>query len=216
MLCRNYYFFQLLLSQNKIWDFALPSAVQNPKSYPLLFSGKGVNIRKCVFQTSFQTVVKWSCLALVWVGLIGAIALWNPSPALADDYNKASLINADFSGRALTDSSFTKANLRGSNFSDSNLQGVSFFGANLERASFERANLSYATLDSARFVDTNFTHAVLEGAFAFNANFEGAVIDGADFTDVLLRQDVQEKLCEVAQGTNPTTGRNTRDTLECY
>ncbi|MFN6098598.1 MAG: pentapeptide repeat-containing protein, partial [Dolichospermum sp.] len=42
-----------------------------------------------------------------------------------------------------------------------------------------------------------------------------AIIDGADFTDVLLRRDEQNKLCKVAKGTNPTTGRQTRDTLYC-
>jgi uncharacterized protein YjbI with pentapeptide repeats len=172
--------------------------------------------QQSIGQRIFRQVIAWVNFAVVCIVLAGAIALLHSAPALADDYNKGFLVNADFSERVLTDSSFTKANLRSSNFSGSDLRGVSFFGANLEKANFERANLSYATLDSARFVGTNFTNAVLEGAFAFNANFEGAVIDGADFTDVLLRQDVQDKLCEIAKGTNPTTGRNTRDTLDCY
>jgi uncharacterized protein YjbI with pentapeptide repeats len=59
------------------------------------------------------------------------------------------------------------------------------------------------------------TNANLEGAFASNAKFEGAIIDGADFTDVLVRPDVQKMLCKVAKGTNPVTGRETRETLYC-
>ncbi|QLE55399.1 pentapeptide repeat-containing protein [Nostoc sp. TCL26-01] len=152
---------------------------------------------------------------LLWVVLgITTIAGFTP-PALALEYNKEILVEADFSGRDLTDSSFTKANLRQSNFSKSNLQGVSFFAANLESANLEGANLTNSTLDSARLIKSNLTNAILEGAFAANAKFDGAIIDGADFTDVLLRPDEQKKLCKVAQGTNPTTGRDTRDTLFC-
>ncbi|MEO1209334.1 MAG: pentapeptide repeat-containing protein [Cyanobacteria bacterium J06638_20] len=136
--------------------------------------------------------------------------------AQALSYNKEDLIDADFSGKDLTDSSFTKALLRRTNFSGANLSGVSFFGANLEDANLEGANLSYATLDSARLVDANLTNAVLEGAFAFNAKFNRATITGADFTDVLMRTDQQEILCAIADGINPTTGRATRDSLDCY
>ncbi|MBD2465019.1 pentapeptide repeat-containing protein [Oscillatoria sp. FACHB-1407] len=160
-------------------------------------------------------LIRQICLFAICLSIGGFFVLGVPANAEATDYNKQFLVGADFSGRSLTDDSFTKANLRYSNFSHSDLRGVSFFGANLEGANLEGATLSYATLDSARFVETNLTNAVLEGAFAFNANFDGATIDGADFTDVLLRQDVQERLCEIAQGTNPTTGRNTRETLEC-
>ncbi len=158
-----------------------------------------------------------ACLLSMFLFGMSFISSWNAGAhsVLAEDYNKEFLIGADFSGRVLTDSSFTKANLRESNFSNANLQGVSFFGANLEGANLEGANLSNATLDTARLTHANLKNAVLEGAFAFNAKFEGATIEGADFTDVEVRQDAQLLLCKSAAGTNPMTGRKTRDTLNC-
>lgn len=151
------------------------------------------------------------------LSLIFLIGVWSitPSPALATNYNQENLINADFSGRSLTDSSFTKANLRNSNLSNTDLRGVSFFAANLEQANLQGADLRSATLDIARLTEANLTNAILEGAFAYNVKFNGATIEGADFTDVDLRADTQELLCKVAKGTNPVTGRNTRETLNC-
>lgn len=152
----------------------------------------------------------------VWL-VVMAIATFSClcPPAFALDYNRESLIKADFSGQVLTDAEFTKANMRGSNLSHADLQGVQMFGTNLEGANLEGANLSYATLDSARMVDANLKDAVLEGAFAASTKFNRANIEGADFTDVLMRKDMHDILCEVATGTNPTTGRETRETLEC-
>jgi uncharacterized protein YjbI with pentapeptide repeats len=153
-----------------------------------------------------------SCVCVVTA--IALTFLFTPA-ATALDYNRESLIKADFSGQNLTDSEFTKANMRGSNLSHADLRGVQMFGTNLEGANLEGANLSFATLDSARMVDANLKDAVLEGAFAASTKFNRANIEGADFTEVLMREDMHDILCAVATGTNPTTGRNTRDTLEC-
>lgn len=164
------------------------------------------------FRSQFNVILVPLCLGLLLS--IGGLCLL-PLPAIAYDYNKVNLVGQDFSGQDLRDSSFNQANLTHSNLSHADLRGVSMFGAKLEEANLAAADLRFATLDRAGFLHANLTHALLEGAFAFNADFRKAIIDGADFTDVELREDAQKLLCQVAQGTNPVTGRKTRDTLNC-
>ncbi len=154
-------------------------------------------------------------IGVICLGLLLVVGIMT-GPAIAAQYNKEILRNQDFSGKDLTGDSFTKADLKGSDFSGSDLSGVSFFAANLQDTNFEGANLSFATLDSARFARANLTNAIFEGAFAYTAEFRGATIDGADFTDAGLLDEELEILCKAATGTNPVTGRDTRETLECY
>jgi uncharacterized protein YjbI with pentapeptide repeats len=151
---------------------------------------------------------------LVAVSVVGIGSY--PQSALADDFTKATLpINSDFSNKDLTTFEFTQASVRMGKFVNANMTGVSFIGGDFDSADMTGANLTNALLDTARFTHVNLTNAILVGAFTSVTNFNGAIIDGADFTDVLLRRDVQLNLCKVAKGTNPTTGRETRETLEC-
>jgi uncharacterized protein YjbI with pentapeptide repeats len=137
------------------------------------------------------------------------------APAWSVDYNKANLANEDFSGKDLTDSSFDHSNLRNANFSNTNLKGVQLFSSNLDKANFENANLRGADLESSRLTGVNLRNAILEDSFLMNAKFDGANIEGADFTNAMLRRDAEKSLCAIASGTNPVTGRNTKDTLYC-
>ena len=163
------------------------------------------------YNKSFKPFACLFITGLFWI----LVSIYFTPFASAINYNNRTLESTDFSRQDLTDSSFDHANLRKSDFSNSNARGVRFFSANLSRTNFTGADLRYADLESVRLTNANLTNAVLEGAFCTNALFDGSIIDGADFTDVYLRSSVQDKLCNVAKGTNPTTERNTRDTLMC-
>ncbi|MGC6483333.1 MAG: pentapeptide repeat-containing protein [Synechococcus sp.] len=138
------------------------------------------------------------------------------SPAQAAmDYAKQVLIGADFANREMQGVTFNLTNLREADLSGSDLQGASLYGAKLQDANLSNTNLRDATLDSAVLDGTNLSNAILEDAFAFNTRFINVTIAGADFTNVPFRGDALKSLCAVAEGTNPVTGRDTRDTLGC-
>jgi uncharacterized protein YjbI with pentapeptide repeats len=157
----------------------------------------------------FKAINLLLCLTLIGVGVLGA------KPVMADVYVKAFLEGADFSGRSLQGFQFNESDLRNTSFVNADAHGVSFFAANMKESNLTGANLSYSTLDNARLDKANLTNAVIEGSFAYGTSFNNVIIEGADFTDVDLRPSTRQKLCQVAKGKNPTTGRLTRETLEC-
>ena len=150
-------------------------------------------------------------LLLASVLLLGAGA----PAAAAMDYAKQVLIGADFRGADLQAVTFNLTNLRDADFHGADLRNASLFGAKLQDADLGEADLRDATLDSAVFDGTDLRNARLDDAFAFNTKFSNVLIEGADFTNVPLRGDALKTLCAIASGTNPSSGRATRDTLGC-
>jgi uncharacterized protein YjbI with pentapeptide repeats len=145
-----------------------------------------------------------------------AVVLGGAVPAAyADSYDRQNLRMQDLSNRDFRGDDFTRADLANANLENTDFRGARLFDTNLSQANLENANLAGVTLDGARFIRANLTNAILAGSYAFDTDFRGAIIDGADFTDVLLDPQVNDYLCEIAQGTNPVTGHNTRDTLYC-
>jgi hypothetical protein len=187
-------------------------------------SHRMANIQQIIVHASrlaAQHCAKLKPLMLVLVLAIG-ITLWMPMGSILGDgaayainYDRKNLRQQDFSGQDLTDNDYTRADMTEANLSHTNLAGVRLFTTHLDRANLEGANLTGATLDGATLVRANLKNAVLEGAYVISADFRGAVIEGADFTDVLFEPRVNDLLCETADGVNPVTGRETRETLYC-
>jgi len=164
-----------------------------------------------------RTIAPWlGWLLILPISLLTLTTTLPASPALAAmDYAKQVLIGADFHGADLRGVTFNLTNLREASFAGADLRNASLFGAKLQDADFTGADLREATLDSAVFEGTDLRNARLDDAFAFNTRFLNVRIDGADFTNVPLRGDALKRLCAVASGTNPSSGRATRDTLGC-
>ena len=158
-----------------------------------------------------RSLAAWLLVVMLATGLTA----WPPRALAAMDYAKQVLIGADFHDSDLQAVTFNLTNLRDANLSNADLRGASLFGAKLQDADLSGADLRGATLDSAVFSGTDLRNARLDDAFAFNTKFSNVRIEGADFTNVPLRADALKTLCAAATGTNPASGRATRDTLAC-
>lgn len=189
------------------WDIGIELDIKSDQDVIVIWGFK------VVLQRRIQRILAIACLAFT---LLCGLAVTNAPAAWAVDYNKRTFIQEDFSHQDLRDNSYDLSSLRGSDFSYSDLRGVRFFSANLEFVNFEGADMRGAVLDSARIGHANFTNANLEGAYLASVKITpSTVIEGADFTDALILKNENEKLCELATGTNPTTGRDTAETLYC-
>jgi uncharacterized protein YjbI with pentapeptide repeats len=70
-------------------------------------------------------------------------------------------------------------------------------------------------LDQVDFTQANLENAILSEAILLRSTFKETNITGADFTDAILDGGQQKELCQIASGTNPQTGVETKFSLDC-
>lgn len=126
------------------------------------------------------------------------------------------LEGADFSGRSFEGVSFQQSMLRGSNFSRCQLRDASFFDADLAGVDFSNADLRGVNFELANLRNANLTNADLSGAYiSSTTKMDGVKIGSSDWSDTLLRKDQRNFLCNIAEGTHPDTGIETKASLMC-
>ena len=121
----------------------------------------------------------------------------------------------DYSGQDLVRAEFANVRLENADFSGANLKGAVFNGSSLKNASLHGVDFSDGIAYLSNLTGVDLTDAVLTSAMLLKSNFRGAKVDGADFSFAMLDRDQVLELCKTADGVNPETGVDTRESLGC-
>ena len=124
-------------------------------------------------------------------------------------------ITQDMNGQDLSGNEFVKFDLRGINFSESNLTGAVFNNSKLKGADLHGANMTDALAYASDFEEADLRNVNFSGALLMESTFTNSLIEGADFTDAVISRIQQKQLCAIAEGTNSSTGIETRYSLAC-
>ena len=140
---------------------------------------------------------------------ISTNALYPSDPSSVD------VLKGNLHGQDLKNTEYVKYDLSGQDLGDTNLQGAYMSVTTAANASFKGANMDSLIAYATRFDNADLSNAILTNADLLKSYFDGANIDGTDFTDSNLDLSQRKALCSRATGTNPKTGVDTLDSLEC-
>jgi len=123
------------------------------------------------------------------------------------DLSGQELSQQDFKAVVATGTNFTEANLQGAQFQGANLVGAIFVGDDLRGANFEDAVLDKATFANANAVEARFCSTILDAGN----------LENIDLTKSIWPSRYRTMICDMEElkGVNPTTGVDTRGSIQC-